>query len=235
MIYRSEHNDNFTRIDNKLVNDASLSLQAKGLMVIILSLPNDWSFSIGGLAHLTGLGRATIERLLAELKKHGYAKPEIKRDKLGKIISHDWSFYESAITSNCQIWREPALADATSGATQNLAEPEHGFLRCILTTNNNQLLNIPTTNINTKEAHGEFLNVMLTPEEYDKLEDKLGVETRDSLIFELSCYLKNHPKKYKDHYATILSWSRKRQKEKTAAAISSKDPFGDLLKQEGYQ
>lgn len=235
MIHRSEHNDNFTRVNNQLVNDTRLSLQAKGLMLIILSLPDDWSFSIGGLAHLTGLGRSTIERLLAELKKHGYAKPEIKRNSHGAIVSHDWTFYESAITSNCQIWCEPELADTTSGETQNMAQPEHGFLRCILTTNNNQLLNIPTTNI-IKYKYGEFENVMLTPEEYSKLENKLGVELRDSLIFELSCYLKNHPKKYKDHYATILSWSRKRQKEKPKpTAIRTTDPFGDLLKKEGYQ
>ena len=53
---------------------------------------------------------------------------------------------------------------------------------------------------------GEFNNIFLTKEEYKKLKEK----NLTSYIDTLSIYLENNPnKKYRSHYATILSWSRK--------------------------
>ena len=57
--------------------------------------------------------------------------------------------------------------------------------------------------------YGEFKNVFLTAEEYKKLLEKFGeVSTKDK-IEALGQYLASKGKKYKDHYATILSWDRK--------------------------
>ena len=57
--------------------------------------------------------------------------------------------------------------------------------------------------------YGEFKNVKLTDEQYKKLEDKKLL----NYIEDLSRYLANHPrKKYANHYATILTWSRKDNK-----------------------
>lgn len=55
---------------------------------------------------------------------------------------------------------------------------------------------------------GEFKNVKITPEERQKLEARFGDVS--GLIEELSDYLKNHPKKYSDHYAALRSWARRR-------------------------
>ncbi len=70
-----------------------------------------------------------------------------------------------------------------------------------------------TKNINknkeiNKEKFGEFENVQLSAEELAKLKTKLGGEA-DGYIERLSGYMASTGKRYKDHYATILNWSRK--------------------------
>jgi len=59
-----------------------------------------------------------------------------------------------------------------------------------------------------KRKYGEFQNVLLTDTEYQKLKDRFNSQT-DDLIENLSVYLESKGKKYKSHYATILSWERK--------------------------
>ena len=59
-----------------------------------------------------------------------------------------------------------------------------------------------------KEKFGEFENVFLSADELQKLKSKLGVET-ESYIERLSSYIASSGKKYKSHYATILSWTQK--------------------------
>lgn len=59
-----------------------------------------------------------------------------------------------------------------------------------------------------KEKFGEFENVFLSADEFQKLKSKLGTET-ESYIERLSSYIASSGKKYKSHYATILSWTQK--------------------------
>ena len=62
------------------------------------------------------------------------------------------------------------------------------------------------------EIYGEFNNVKLTDDEYEKLVDRFPMDYQDR-IEELSVYLKKSGRKYKSHYATILSWDRKAKKD----------------------
>lgn len=62
-----------------------------------------------------------------------------------------------------------------------------------------------------KEKFGEFENVLLSTEEFQKLKLKLGDET-ENYIERLSSYIESSGKKYKSHYATILSWTQKDSK-----------------------
>ena len=63
--------------------------------------------------------------------------------------------------------------------------------------------------INKKEKYGEFENVLLTDEEYEKLKNNNLLD----FIERLSSYIESKGKKYKSHYATILNWSRKEIKQ----------------------
>ena len=59
-----------------------------------------------------------------------------------------------------------------------------------------------------KNKYGEFQNVYLTDEEYQKLKGKLN-NSLDSLIETMSAWLKQNGKTYKDYYAALLNWSRR--------------------------
>ena len=69
--------------------------------------------------------------------------------------------------------------------------------------------NIEKEIIKEKEKYGEFQNVLLTDEEYHKLEKSNLLP----YIEKLSSYIASKGKKYKSHYATILTWSRNEKKE----------------------
>lgn len=78
---------------------------------------------------------------------------------------------------------------------------------------------LPTVNEETKKhPHGEFNNVMLTTDEYAKW--IMSGEDADALLEELSSYLASSGKKYKNHYATLLNWRRRKSKEKKDAPKS---------------
>lgn len=67
----------------------------------------------------------------------------------------------------------------------------------------------PDKVLETKDIYGEFKNVKLTKDEWGKLGDKLGT-MREDMIEELSTGIASKGYKYTSHYATILSWSRKK-------------------------
>ena len=87
-------NSNYTTIDNTVSKDIKLSLKAKGLLLVIMSLPNDWDFSINGISKICKEGRDSIYSAINELIKNRYcSRIQIKNDK-GKIIGSDYTFYE---------------------------------------------------------------------------------------------------------------------------------------------
>lgn len=63
-----------------------------------------------------------------------------------------------------------------------------------------------------KEPHGRFANVLLAPNEFETLVQELGDSRTSGLIEELSEYIESKGKKYKSHYATILAWSRMKER-----------------------
>lgn len=71
-----------------------------------------------------------------------------------------------------------------------------------------------------KEKFGEFENVLLSADELQKLKLKLGAET-ESYIERLSSYIASSGKKYKSHYATILSWTQKDAKNSGGVSYGS--------------
>lgn len=59
------------------------------------------------------------------------------------------------------------------------------------------------------QPHGDFLNVILTPAEVEKLHTRLGRDTTENLIEELSTYMAAKRTHYKSHFAVLLMWARK--------------------------
>ena len=87
-------NENYTIVSNVCVRDNRISLKAKGLMSLVMSLPNDWDFSIQGLSSIVKEGKSAIYTAINELKDFGYCRVISNRDDKGKIIGNDYTFFE---------------------------------------------------------------------------------------------------------------------------------------------
>lgn len=61
-----------------------------------------------------------------------------------------------------------------------------------------------------KTTHGELKNVFLSDDEHKKLVERYGRSATSQLIGELSTYMGSSGKRYKDHYATILNWAKRK-------------------------
>lgn len=86
-------NHNYTTISNICLRTKTMSLKAKGLLTVCLSLPDDWDYSIAGLVTLSKDGRDSVAKALEELEKHGFLVIEKSRSK-GAFTSF-YTFYEN--------------------------------------------------------------------------------------------------------------------------------------------
>ena len=71
-VFRVERNKNFTVMANYHLKDKRLSLKAKGLLSVMLSLPDDWNYNMKGLARLSKDGIDSVRSTVNELERYGY-------------------------------------------------------------------------------------------------------------------------------------------------------------------
>ena len=71
-VFRVEHTKDYTVMANHHLKDWRLSLKAKGLLSMILSLPDDWNYNMKGLATLSRDGIDSVRSTIRELENFGY-------------------------------------------------------------------------------------------------------------------------------------------------------------------
>lgn len=71
-VFRVHKTKDFTVMSNHHLRDKNLTLKAKGLLSVILSLPDDWKYSIAGLAAICKEGTSSVKSALQELADAGY-------------------------------------------------------------------------------------------------------------------------------------------------------------------
>lgn len=82
-VFRVERTKNFTVMSNHHLKDKALTLKAKGLLSIMLSLPDEWNYNLKGLATLSRDGLDSVRSALKELEHHGYVERHRIRDENG--------------------------------------------------------------------------------------------------------------------------------------------------------
>ena len=108
-VYRVEKTGNFTIMSNRHLQDRRLSLKAKGLLSYMLSLPDDWDYSVRGLAVCCKEGADAIRHAIHELEANGYLRRTTDRSS-GKISGQIYDIFEEPIdTENEEAAEEPAL------------------------------------------------------------------------------------------------------------------------------
>lgn len=94
-IVKREKSKNYTTISNVFLRDKNLSIKAKGFLAVIMSLPEDWEFTINGICSVLKEGRTAIYSAIQELKDCGYCNVDICRNEKGLITGNDYTFRES--------------------------------------------------------------------------------------------------------------------------------------------
>lgn len=93
-VIRVPHNENFTTMSNYHLRDKQLSLRAVGLMSKMLSLPDDWDYTVSGLASICREGREAVRKVLQELETAGYLEREQSRGGTGTFAGYDYTLHE---------------------------------------------------------------------------------------------------------------------------------------------
>ena len=94
-VFRIEKTRNYTVMSNHHLRNAGLSLKSKGLLSMMLSLPEDWNYTTRGLAKICKEGTDSIGSALKELEHAGYIVRNRLRDSKGKIVDVEYVIYET--------------------------------------------------------------------------------------------------------------------------------------------
>ena len=155
-VFKIEKNQNYTVMSNHHLRDRNLSYKAKGLLSFMLSLLDDWDYSLAGLCSISKESRDGIRSILKELQEHHYVEIEKVRGNKG--------YFEY----NYLIYEIPHFIDLEN--EQNNPDTENPHLD---TPNVEMPTQINTNKINTKKQIDKDdktkISSFFVPEEHNKL------------------------------------------------------------------
>ena len=117
-IKRIQKSKNYSIISNDILRRKDLSLKAKGLMSLILSLPDSWDLTVNGLVEIIKESKNTVYSILKELNGFGYVERNRITDSTGKVIKWELIVYEQPHTKKPQL-KKPDVEKCTQIITDN--------------------------------------------------------------------------------------------------------------------
>lgn len=115
-VFRVEKNANYTVMSNEHLRNRALSLKAKGLLSQMLSLPEEWDYSLSGLSRINREGVDAIRSAIRELEEHGYLERRRVRDAAGRLAGTEYVVRERAVAAEPRPGSGgPALENPTQG------------------------------------------------------------------------------------------------------------------------
>lgn len=92
--FRVNKEKDFTTISNSVFKEKQMSLKAKGILCLMLSLPEDWDYSVAGLCTLSKDGKDSVMNALSELETFGYLVRTKVFQSNGRFAGYDYDIYE---------------------------------------------------------------------------------------------------------------------------------------------
>lgn len=136
-VIRINKTKNYTVLSNYHFKEKDMSLKAKGLLSLMLSLPDDWNYSISGLVKLSKDGKDSVMSALGELEKFGYLLRTRVQNEKGQFSGVEYYIYEQPQADF------PTADNPISGkeeAGKQYAETPPQLNTKQLNTNNNKIL-----------------------------------------------------------------------------------------------
>ena len=148
-IIRVNKTKNYTVLSNHHFKEKAMSLKAKGLLSLMLSLPDDWNYSIAGLVSLSKDGKDSVMAALAELEKFGYLNRLRTTNSKGQFSGVEYNIYE-------EPQKEIPVAEKPNEDNEN-EEKQNAENPPLLNTNQLKTkFNKITNKENTKEINPEM-------------------------------------------------------------------------------
>ena len=122
-VFRIEKTRDYTVMSTHHLRNAGLSLKSKGLLSMMLSLPEDWNYTTRGLAKICKEGTDSIGSALKELERAGYIVRNRLRDSKGKIVDVEYVIYETPhppdTVQSCEDEPDTACPDTENPCLEN--------------------------------------------------------------------------------------------------------------------
>ena len=178
-VFRIEKTRDYTVMANHHLRNTKLSLKAKGLLSLMLSLPEDWDYTTKGLAKICKAGVDSICSTVNELEEHGYVIRERIRNAKGQLTDIQYTILEQPKPpqpGQGKPKQENPVLDSPVLGTPKQEEPEQG--------NPAQLNTKKSSNqgLNTDLSNTEVSNPIQSNPYEDELQaaDGMGTDTRSS-------------------------------------------------------
>lgn len=225
MIHRAEHTGDFSQVSNSLMRDISLSDGARSLLIYMLSMSDEWNFSLKSLVFLLGWSEKKVGRLVKELKDKGYIAQSQRLDDNGKFLPVEWDVFE--VPHAPTISRSPSVTLSVSHAHRESRSPSS-----TLTVKRETFKNInikehqDIKNIKDKEEGTRFVRPTLEQvTDYCK-ERQNFVDPQRFIDYYTANGWKVGKNSMKDWKAAVRTWEQREKKK----APEAEDLESELLK-----
>ena len=111
-VFKVERTHDYTVMSNHHLKNRALSLKAKGLLSLVLSLPDDWDYTLQGLAHISLEKVVAIRKAIIELENEGYITRTRERDEQGRLRGTEYIIGEQPISEKPAL-EKPMLENPT--------------------------------------------------------------------------------------------------------------------------
>ena len=156
-VIRVHKSSNFTVMSNYHFKEKKMSLKAKGLLSLMLSLPNDWNYSVAGLVTLSKDGKDSVMSALAELEKFGYLTRSQLVNEKGQFSGVEYHIYEQPQSEKPVA--ENANTENANTEKSHAENPAQLNTNQSITKNNKNIKELNTKPISDSELYEILLNV----------------------------------------------------------------------------
>ena len=143
-VVKIEKKNNYIVVPNSILRDKRISIKARGLLIIILSLPPKWKLTVSGLVTVTGAGETAVRAGLRELEKYGYVQCTRARDSKGRIGCMDYIIREVPLNEENPKVENP---EVEKPELENLGVVSTDIVSTDIVSTNIVSTNIVSTNI----------------------------------------------------------------------------------------
>ena len=206
--FRINKNDNFTILNNTIFKDRCLSFKAKGILCLMMSLPEDWNYTLKGLAALSKDNIDSVRQGVNELKKAGYIVQHQVKDENGRWAESVYDVYEEPQQTQENVGAEEKNLQKNTDIKQDLTEyrssqngndltdlPSLDFPITVnqSTQNGSNLTDLPSldfpitekpitenpTQLNTKELNNKYINNTISYQSIYHLDNNIPLTSKE--------------------------------------------------------